>query len=60
MIYKKNDSVYVRLPGGEQKGRVMEVLHNYGFKGSKETKYMVDGDEFTTITSERTMRVANA
>jgi len=56
MIYEKGDAVVVTIPGGELEGRVMEIMPCYGFSGSREIKYRVDGADFTTITSERCIR----
>jgi uncharacterized protein YrrD len=52
--YSIGDDVVVKLPNGEMRGKVVEILLKYSW--GEETKYRVSGDNFSTITSARTMR----
>jgi hypothetical protein len=53
-VYSIGDDVVVQLPNGEMRGKIVEILLKYSF--NEETRYMVTGDNFSTITSSRTMR----
>ena len=52
--YSIGDDVIVKLPDGEHRGTVKEILCRYSF--SEDTRYEVHGKGFVTITSARAMR----
>jgi hypothetical protein len=56
-MLKKNDTVNVTLPSGTKQGRVKEILYNASF--DDEIKYYIEGDNFITITSERSLSEIN-
>jgi hypothetical protein len=56
-MFKKNDTVKVILPCGIKEGKIKGILPNSSFDG--EIKYYIEGDDFITITSERSLSRIN-